>query len=1391
VVVAFSLASAWAAAAPETAAARREREQQLIQTLSGDAAWAEKDKACRDLQVIGTPACIPALARLLTDPQYSHIARVALEPMPYPEAGKALQEALARTEGEVKAGIIHSLGFRRDAAAVPDLLPLLKADDAAIAAAAAAALGRAGSVDTAPALAAFRTAAPPALRPVAAEASLALAERLVAQGERAAAARLYAELQADAWPQHVRLGAFAGSLLAQPDAAVEALIGALTGDDPARRGVAIACVPMLEGEAIASGIARELPKLPPDTQVLLIGVLAERGPAVRAAILGAGQAATSTAVRGAAAKALGRIGDATCVAWLVEVSATDEGVAEAAAQALVALPGETISTAVRALLGGAPAKVRPQLIDVLVRRQDQGAVPLLLEQAGAADIAVRRAAFRALGSLAQPDRVPALLERLLAAPDDAARNEAERALAAVARKAESGPARTEAVLAALSATADAGLRAPLLRVLSGIGGPQALAAVQARASAATDAEERTAAVKALAAWPDSAAIAPLTELLGPGFTEVQRTLALRGLVRLLGAATELSPEARVQGFQRAAQVANDAEARKLLLAGLPSVTHAEALALAVTWLDDAAVRAEAALATVSLAEAVLGTDREAAVSAARRIADGDGDPAVKERATQILQRAALFEDYIVGWLVSGPYTVAGKTAGELFDTAFAPEEGDASGASWRVLPPVGRAKLPWMLVLTDELGGDHRVGYLRTWIRSPSAMPVRMEAGVDDGIKVWLNGKVVYGNNTSGAAVPAEEKADSSLDEGWNILMIKIMQHSGPAEVCLRLRTPEGALITGLEVAPLHQIPGGTLAAKGVPAVAAPVTAPAPLAPVALPSGEEGWIPLFNGKDLSGWKPSGQGEYKVEDGCLIGTQTDGQGGDLWHEAEWGDFELRATYKMAWPANSGIWFRFDGNNGYQFDILKWPDPVAYSGTLYCPTKMFITANLNEALERRDDWNEAVIRASGEQLTLWLNGTQVGNCRDNTASRGRVGIQVHGGDGFKGMRIALRRIEVRPLLAASAAAAPAESPSPVRFVMHRVGSVRSEACDVGDVNGDGKLDIVAGPCWYEAPTWTAHALRTLDGQVGEDGKGYVDDFMNALLDVDGDGRLDLVTCCWFAKAVRWYRQPDAEGPWPLAGADENGNFETGMLADVDGDGKRQEIVPAVAQTYWYDLAKGADGKQGLVRHEVDPKGRPFGSGVGDLNGDGRPDLLRPDAWFEAPADPRTGTWKEHAWALGAKDGGVDHVSMILVHDVDGDGRNDVITSSAHQYGIWWYRQVGEAGQPRWEQRLIDDTWSQAHSLALADLDGDGDLDLVAGKRFMAHNGGDPDENGPLGVYWYELQRGPEPVWVRHALSYGEGIGSGLNLCVADLDGDKDPDIVVTGKWGGPVWFENRGR
>ena len=228
---------------------------------------------------------------------------------------------------------------------------------------------------------------------------------------------------------------------------------------------------------------------------------------------------------------------------------------------------------------------------------------------------------------------------------------------------------------------------------------------------------------------------------------------------------------------------------------------------------------------------------------------------------------------------------------------------------------------------------------------------------------------------------------------------------------------------------------------------------------------------------------------------------------------------------------------------------------------------------------------------------------------------------------------------PVLVASAVRVAAEVPSgPVKFVMHRVGTFRSEACCVGDFNNDGKPDIVAGAYLYLAPDWKRVEIRKLAGEVDDKGKGYYHDFMNLPLDVDGDGRLDVVSCFWHEKSMAWYRNTGAKGGlWPETIIDTNGNFECGELCDLTGQGKPHHILPHTPHTVWYELITTGAKRGTFVRHIVSDKTMEFGGGAGDVNGDGRVDILRPNAWFEAPADPRSGTWKEHPLALGNKEEG----------------------------------------------------------------------------------------------------------------------------------------------------------
>jgi FG-GAP-like repeat len=393
--------------------------------------------------------------------------------------------------------------------------------------------------------------------------------------------------------------------------------------------------------------------------------------------------------------------------------------------------------------------------------------------------------------------------------------------------------------------------------------------------------------------------------------------------------------------------------------------------------------------------------------------------------------------------------------------------------------------------------------------------------------------------------------------------------------------------------------------------------------------------------------------------------------------------------------------------------------------------------------------------------------------------------------------LTSVRAHSLLVVCLMLAPAQMSRPpeIPFRIHTIDPGASETAAVADVNRDGRLDILSGEHWYESPVrkgqagtpaWTKRQFRELGFS-----NQYIDNFSDLPVDVDGDGYPDVVSVSWFAKKVAWWRNPGrAGGLWKEAPINTGFNVEFAILADLDHDGKAHEIVAQENGTgqSWYEIRDKA-----WVRHVVSDRTYGHGIGAGDVNGDRRTDILTPRGWLEAPADPRQGPWKFHAvWesinlpatpaTAPPKPGApprVTELGFIHVLDVNGDGRNDVITAAGHDYGVFWFEQ-GEGGQ--WTRRVIDSAWSQGHATTLVDLNGDGRLDFVTGKRFMAHNGSDPGEKEPLGVYWYERRAASGPVeWVRHLVDYGGRVGGGMQLPVTDIDGDGDLDLVCPGKSG----------
>lgn len=336
--------------------------------------------------------------------------------------------------------------------------------------------------------------------------------------------------------------------------------------------------------------------------------------------------------------------------------------------------------------------------------------------------------------------------------------------------------------------------------------------------------------------------------------------------------------------------------------------------------------------------------------------------------------------------------------------------------------------------------------------------------------------------------------------------------------------------------------------------------------------------------------------------------------------------------------------------------------------------------------------------------------------------------------------------------------------------------SETCAIADFNNDGRPDIFSGDAWYENPTWKRHEVRHLQ-EYGT----YLASLSDLPLDVDGDGFVDIVSSGWHSGKIWWSRNPGKPGVmWEDHLIDQGFPVEFSFLVDIDNDGKAREVLPQFgnknAPTAWYEAVGGT-----FKKHVVSQQSYGHGIGAGDVNGDGRNDIITPKGWLEAPPDPRAENWTMHPeFDLG-------ETSFIFVLDINEDGLPDLLTGNAHDYGIFWMEQRPDH---TWVKHMIDQSWSQPHALTLVDLNGDGRKDLLTGKRFMAHDGHDPGEHDPLGIYWYEYHKsddGKSVIWSRHIIDYGSRAGGGMHIPVADIDGDGDLDFAVGGK-SGLFLFEN---
>jgi hypothetical protein len=349
---------------------------------------------------------------------------------------------------------------------------------------------------------------------------------------------------------------------------------------------------------------------------------------------------------------------------------------------------------------------------------------------------------------------------------------------------------------------------------------------------------------------------------------------------------------------------------------------------------------------------------------------------------------------------------------------------------------------------------------------------------------------------------------------------------------------------------------------------------------------------------------------------------------------------------------------------------------------------------------------------------------------------------------------------------------------------------EGASAGDFNKDGVMDVISGPYWYEGPDFlTAHEMYP---PVPLDPVGYSEAFFQFVRDFDGDTWPDVLVVGFPGHATYWYENAQGAGTHWTAHlvAPEVGN-ESPTLADITGDGESELLMQAGGRFGW--AAPATDPREPWSFHPISEdlglSKFTHGLGIGDINGDGRSDLVDREGWWEQPAslagDP---AWTRHLQPFHV--GGLGGAQM-LVYDVDDDGDNDVVTSlDAHGWGLSWFEQARTDGEVTFTEHRIMDApvegstavaFSQLHALALFDMNADGAPDVVTGKRRWAHGPAkDPEPNAPPVLYWFELARdGAAPTFVPHQIDDASGVGT--QIFAADINDDGLGDVVVGNKLG----------
>jgi hypothetical protein len=606
----------------------------------------------------------------------------------------------------------------------------------------------------------------------------------------------------------------------------------------------------------------------------------------------------------------------------------------------------------------------------------------------------------------------------------------------------------------------------------------------------------------------------------------------------------------------------------------------------------------------------------------------------------------------------------------------------------------------------------------------------------------------------------------------------------------------------------------------------------------------------FKGSSLQDWHSLGQAKWHATNGQLTG-KSDGQEGAGWlvSNRSLQDTGLYFQFRCTGACNAGVLLRAhktgDGMQGVFLSItdggmeaynlrldgsgkelertklrpaggqIRFAPPAEEAARARRPAGFPAPPPMPGGIEnpiprpvqgiQKDQWNDVEILLDADIVRGFLNngGGQVSAATEDMDSYGPVALYVG-----PGSEVCFKDVAYKDL---------AEKTNPLEqvgsgFRMQRLSPYYySWSADAADFNHDGKMDVVSGPFLYFGPDFT-RSREIYPAQAYNVSTQYsMKDWVEHAYDFTGDGWPDVLTTSHAGggkDGAVLYVNPKGEARrWEEHKVVGVVQSEATILRDVDGDGK-PELVYEAEGYMRYAKPDPANPTGEWVVYTVSEKGpwTAHGIGAGDVNGDGRVDILGSAGWWEQPGSGGSEPWRYHPQAFGRSTRASAGGGEIGVYDVNGDGLNDVVTSlQAHGWGLAWFEQKRSAsGDISFVEHMIMDdhggdtaksvAFSELHGTAIADVDDDGILDFVVGKRFWSHLDDyyDPDPYGPAVLYWFKTVRNKKAPGGAELLPrmIHNWSGAGSDVLAKDLKGDGAIDLVTATRSGTYIFWGKPG-